>query len=476
MPANSKIQIDFIRSALAVDSRTSPTKDIIAWIRKKNLEVTSKVEERPLSELRNWIIDESTGDISHVSGKFFSIEGVRVKTNWGNIPEWDQPIINQPEIGFLGLLGKKIDGTLHFLMQAKIEPGNINTIQVSPTLQATKSNYSQVHKGKKPLFLEYFNGQKSVVRLIDQLQSEQGARFLKKRNRNIIVEVPEGEEVQCSDNFMWMTIGQIKDLMRIDNLVNMDTRTVLSCVGYGSFSTDTLSIFSLLFDNAKKNDQMINSALNRDDHLNNFTDIVSWITQLKTQYELSVEKIPLNKVAGWSQKNGEIFHKDRKYFSVIGVRVLIGNREVESWDQPMIKPSQEGLIGFIVKAINGVYHFLVQAKLEPGNFDIVELAPTVQCLTGNYRTGVNEYSVNYIDQFLGARPENIIYSALQSEEGGRFFKEQNRNMIVEVGDDFPIEVADNYCWMTLNQLLRLIEFNNYLNIAARSLISAIKFV
>jgi oxidase EvaA len=48
-------------------------------------------------------------------------------------------------------------------------------------------------------------------------------------------------------------------------------------------------------------------------------------------------------------------------------------------------------------------------------------------------------------------------------------------MIVEVGEDFPLEVGENYCWMTLNQMLRLIEFNNYLNIAARSLISAITF-
>jgi dTDP-4-dehydro-6-deoxy-alpha-D-glucopyranose 2,3-dehydratase len=38
-----------------------------------------------------------------------------------------------------------------------------------------------------------------------------------------------------------------------------------------------------------------------------------------------------------------------------------------------------------------------------------------------------------------------------------------------------LEVGENYCWMTLNQILRLIEFNNYLNIAARSLISAITF-
>ena len=64
---------------------------------------------------------------------------------------------------------------------------------------------------------------------------------------------------------------------------------------------------------------------------------------------------------------------------------------------------------------------------------------------------------------------------MQSEEGGRFFREQNRNMIVEVDESFSLEVDDKYCWMTLNQMLRFIEFNNYLNIAARSLLAAITF-
>ena len=144
-------------------------------------------------------------------------------------------------------------------------------------------------------------------------------------------------------------------------------------------------------------------------------------------------------------------------------------------DQPMIKSAQEGIIGFLVKKINGIYHFLVQAKLESGNFDVIEMAATVQCLTGNYRKGANEYDVPYLDYFLNPDPANIWYSTYQSEEGGRFFQEQNLNIIIEVDNDFPIEVDPNYCWMTLNQLLIFVQYNNYLNIGARSLLSAIRF-
>jgi len=205
-------------------------------------------------------------------------------------------------------------------------------------------------------------------------------------------------------------------------------------------------------------------------------EIISWITHKKSFYDLDVERIPLNEVKGWTVGNDEIFHENKKYFSVIGVNVEIGNREVQSWDQPLIKAAQEGIIAFIAKKINGIYHFLVQAKLEAGNFDIIELAPTVQCLTGNYRKGYNEYDVMYLEEVLTARPEQIWYSSFQSEEGGRFFQEQNKNMIIEAGADFPVEVPDNYMWMTLNQLKVFIKYNNYLNIAARSLIAGVKFV
>lgn len=95
-------------------------------------------------------------------------------------------------------------------MQAKIEPGNLNIVQLSPTLQATRSNYTRVHGGKSPNYLEYFNGEKEVYVLVDQLQSEQGARFLHKRNRNIIVEINEDEEISVKDGFIWVSLGQIK--------------------------------------------------------------------------------------------------------------------------------------------------------------------------------------------------------------------------------------------------------------------------
>ncbi|MBN2172750.1 MAG: NDP-hexose 2,3-dehydratase family protein [Bacteroidales bacterium] len=468
-------ELAFFKSALVKEGVINPIENVLNWIYTQNKRIKTSVDQISLADMKRWKFDETSGNLSHESRKFFSIEGIRVKTNYGNVEVWEQPIINQPEIGFLGILAKNIKGVLNFLMQAKVEPGNLNCVQLSPTLQATKSNYTKVHHGKSPLFLEYFNGQKQGLTLLDQLQSEQGARFLRKRNRNMIVQIGEDEALDLPENFLWLTLGQIKELMKFDNVVNMDTRTVISAIPYGSYNSDTLTFFSEIASPDKINLKFLASILNHELHLHTLDQIISWITKLKTKYALEVTSIPLNKVSGWKYDGRSVVHEQKKYFEVIGVHVEINNREVIAWDQPMIKPAQEGIIAFIVKNINGVCHFLVQAKAEAGNLDILELAPTVQCLTGNYRDGQSEYTVPFIHEVMDAPQEKIWYSAMQSEEGGRFFKEQNINRIVEAPDDFPIEVPDNYCWMTLNQLLTFLKFNNYLNIATRSLISTVSF-
>lgn len=469
-------QLDFLVSAMS-HGNFQTTDQILGWMKSQNEEVVSNIMQIPISELRGWSYRDDR--IRHNSGKFFSIDGIHIRTNYRNTPEWDQPIINQPEIGFLGFIVKKFNGVLHFLLQAKIEPGNLNIVQLSPTLQATRSNYTRVHGGKAPTYLEYFNGEKDVLILVDQLQSEQGARFLHKRNRNIIVEVGEDEELEVKEGYIWASLGQIKELLRYPNVVNMDSRTVISCINFGSYSEHSLRLLDAVKRmngiHSSKPDSFLYSVLSGDNHLNELQDIIQWITSLKFKYELDVTPVGISEMKNWIYDGNTIHHESGKYFDVMGCRVEIGNREVVSWDQPMVRSAQEGLMGFIVKKINGIYHFLVQAKLESGNFDIVEMAPTVQCLTGNYRKGKNEYTIPYLEQILNAPKDKIWYSSYQSEEGGRFFQEQNFNIIVEVGEEFPIEVEENYCWLTLNQMLSFVTYNNYLNIAARSLLSAISF-
>ena len=144
---------------------------------------------------------------------------------------------------------------------------------------------------------------------------------------------------------------------------------------------------------------------------------------------LSVKKIKLSNTSSWVTSENEIKHIENKYFKIIGVEVNIGNREVVSWSQPMIEPVSDGLCVFVCRQIKGIIHFAVQAKLECGNHDIIELAPTVQTLTGDINL-IDKSMVPFLDYTLNIDEKKIIFDSMQSEEGGRFYREQNRNVII----------------------------------------------
>ena len=454
-----------------IDDNGGQSRDALAWLKRMNGKLMMNVSEIPLADMKGWHFDQSM-NLMHESGRFFSIQGVKVSTNTGQVKEWDQPIIHQPEIGILGFICQKQEGVLKFLVQAKIEPGNINHVMLSPTVQATKSNFTQAHNGKRPEYLKYFIDLKHANIIVDQLQSEQGSRFLKKRNRNIILEIDENEDMEVLENYYWLSLGQIKYLLQCDNLVNMDARSVLSCLKtrMASGLSGKLTDFSKSGVFNKFQWDLIQSLMNNQEPIYTKAQIISWFTNLKTINELSVEDCGLKDLRDWIIGDKDISHKNAKYFQVIGVKTVAESREVASWCQPMIKQYDAGIVGFLIKKFNNIYHVLIQAKMEVGNFDILEMAPTVQCITGSY---INpEYTVPFLD-FFTERKGVVHYDNLQSEEGGRFFREQNRYMVIEVDDGFEEDINDRYIWMTLRQIKEFIQFNNYLNIEARSLLTCL---
>ena len=473
---------NFFFSSLTLENQFQKFSDFLIWFDKKKLEENFIVNEIPFSSLDQWSFSDIKSYIAHHSGKFFRIEGIRVQTNFGGQKIWEQPIINQPEVGILGILTKVYNGTLYFLMQAKMEPGNVNILQLSPTVQATKSNFSRVHKGKLPPYLDYFiDSSKSLV-LIDQLQTEQGGRFLRKRNRNMVVRI-EGD-IEVLPDFCWLTLGEIKKLLEIDNFVNMDARSVISTI---PLMDDELISIMRTFNWEKKpldfsingiqlntiNSDLVKSICYEEGKYKTTDQIISWYTSQKVNFELSVETIPLSKLKEWEITETNIFNSER-YFSVIGVEVIAGTREVSSWCQPLLKDLNIGLLGFMTKKINGILHFLIQAKVEPGNMDIIELSPTVSCSNMNYlQINPNSRPI-FLDYFLNNENTQILFDAIQSEEGGRFYHLQNRNMIIEIDETEDLELPVNFIWMTLNQVMDFMKYSMF-NIEARSLVSSLNF-
>ncbi|WP_405577946.1 NDP-hexose 2,3-dehydratase family protein [Streptomyces sp. NBC_01190] len=425
-----------------------------------------RVATVPLHRLEGWSTEPDSGDLVHRSGRFYSVRGLSVTQSGRQVENWQQPIIVQPEHGILGILVKEFHGIPHCLLQAKMEPGNVNLVQLSPTVQATKSNYTRVHGGRAVPYLEHFIAPRRGQVLFDALQSEQASWFLAKRNRNMIIRTDE--DIPVLDGFCWLTFQQIGDLLRVDDLVNMDTRTVLSGAvalrpPAGPASDDGFA--AALAASWQPSGRPLHST----------TELLSWFTEIKAGATLTRRLMPLSEVAGWSAGDGVIAHDEGRHFTVLGVSVEAPGREVAGWSQPMFAPRSQGVIAFLARRVAGVLHLLVQARTETGALDRIEMGPTVQCQPADYAAS-QPGRPELLDQVLTARPDQIRFDVVLSEEGGRFHHARSRYTLVEVDESAPLRVPRNFAWVTVRQLTDFVRFGSHLNVEARSLLALIGFL
>ena len=89
---------------------------ITSWINQKRNSILVNINRISFDELKLWSF--VNGELEHKTGKFFKIQGLNVKTNYGEIHDWDQPIINQDEVGYLGFIinPNQSFSIIHFLI------------------------------------------------------------------------------------------------------------------------------------------------------------------------------------------------------------------------------------------------------------------------------------------------------------------------------------------------------------------------
>lgn len=449
------------RSWCEKESSVNSTDEILAWIRERNETVHVSIFKNRLEDSDAWLYDENEGRICNKNRSFFSISGFECRNADGITVR--QPIILQMEIGYIGIICKEIDGVMHFLMQAKIEPGNVNKVQISPTVQATKSNFMQLHGGARPPYLEYFldAGHHEVV--VDQVQSEQSSRFYQKRNRNVIIRVDE--EVPVLATHRWMTLGQIKRLMREENLVNMDARTGLSCIPFAKLRLTEAEWKEL------KNcfsDQMLYSSAFEETCANPLPQIYQYINNFKMFSEPVRQVIPLHQLSEWEMRDGEFVCKHPYPFKVVFCDISIEGREVKRWTQPLFEAIGIATFGLLFCEDEGKLKFLVKAMPEVGCMDMLELGPTVQREAVALSQEEDVVSKFFFECL--AQKQGVIFDQLLSEEGGRFYHEQNRNVLLKVKREEIPDLPEGYFLLDYHTLNELVQINNTLNIQLRNLL------
>ena len=201
-------------------------KDVLQWLQDIKDNLPAIVTEINLNEVNDgWGLNSETGTLEHNTGGFFKVIGVKTETNIRESGKgWNQPMVDQgTEASVVGLIKK--DNL--YLVEAKFEPGNYDRVLLSPTLQVTYDNLNTLHSGRKPLFSEYFDGKdkKGSVRF-EHWYPEDGGRFYKKRVKNMLVET--NDEIEIPDNFIWLNMYQLKELLKLDNIMNPHLRSIIS--------------------------------------------------------------------------------------------------------------------------------------------------------------------------------------------------------------------------------------------------------
>ncbi|MBR8743446.1 NDP-hexose 2,3-dehydratase family protein [Nocardiopsis sp. MG754419] len=428
----------------------------LGWWRDRLAAVDCTVAPLALTALDRWGFDPTSGDLVHEEGHFFSVEGVRLDTGEA---VYERPIIHQPEIGILGFLVKHVDGEPHCLVQAKMEPGNLNTIQLSPTVQATRSNHTRRHKGRATRYVDYFTGRAPGRVLVDVLQSEQGAWFWHKRNRNMVVEPLD--EVEPHEDFRWIPLTTLLSMLRVDHAVNMDARTVLACMPFRPTGEPAGDSF--------------HSALAR-----SYTspgpraeaELSSWLNDARAANTWRARPVPLAEVRGWRREGGALRDDADRDFRIIGARVTARVREVAQWSQPLLEPRGQGTSVLVTRVVDGVLQVLVQARPEPGLMGHVEIGPTVQIPAG-LDPAAPDGRVPYLREALDPESSVVRFDAVMSEEGGRFHHADTRYRIVEARGPVPEPDPERFRWTALEPLTRLMRHGNHVNVEARSLLACL---
>ena len=407
-------------------------KDLIRWIfnqKKKNLMNVSKTSSLNID---NWIVKDKK--IYNLKKAFFSIIPFEFKIN---NKKWYQPLIIQKEVGILGILKKKLKDEDYYLLQAKVEPGNSSGIQLSPTIQATKSNYLRKHGGKKTNYLNFFTKKNKKNRVLSNFRlSEQGTRYLNKSNRNILIDLNK-KKIKKLNNFIWVNKKNLKYLLNKKNLLNMDTISVISC-------------------SIKKN--------KFDKPLNEFSNLLNIIKKVKIKTKVFKKIISFNELKSWKIFKDRIFDTKKKFFSILFLNIKSNSREVSQWSQPIISDHYISLNGFLIKEINKTNHYLLNTVQEPGQIN-PKFTSTVSIK--NYASSTKTREIKFAKFFNRKK----VIKFINSDEGGRFYKNESHNLISFVSKKDKIILPKNFIWASHNQVVELIK-KNLLTIEARNLFAS----
>lgn len=397
-----------------------------------------KLSQIKLSQQQEWNL--VNGVLGHKSGGFFYITGLA-----DNISGEEQIVLYQPQGAFNGLVVCKQEQDVYVLLQARVEPGNSGIGQYGPTIQSTPANYLRFHGGKETPYFDFFFKYHPQVRpIVNSMQLDLGKRYFQKSK--ILSYVESYSLVETAENMIWVPLQVITEVLRYDNFLNTDLRSML-----GVFDWD-------LFLNPNHS-----TSGNSTSHTNDicFDNNLSGKNMGKL--------IPVSKLQNWELTEEGIVDRANTGVSASIYQVISTTREVKTWVQPLLCTANRGLITLLMRQFSdnssdatlSQFEFLISYRSEFGISGEKVLLPSHIIYPGE----------NHRHQTTLCQEGKVLCEVIQSEEGGRFYQNENIYQLILVDRSFESE-SDQF-WISVDTLKGLLKTSNQVSIQLRCIASLV---
>lgn len=192
----------------------------------------------------------------------------------------------------------------------------------------------------------------------------------------------------------------------------------------------------------------------------------AWFADLMSGEGFELEHMALADSPEWALRDGAIRHRSGRFFSVVGVAAVHGDGRVV--EQPMLDQREVGTLAFILRQRGGRAELLVQAKVEPGNVGMVQLAPSFQATASNAARAHGGAWPPLHEWFDVQGRGTLLADGLHSEQGTRFYGKRNRNCTLRIAGDAAHGAWHR--WMPARDLCALLAEDHMVNTDARSVL------
>ncbi len=205
-------------------------------------------------------------------------------------------------------------------------------------------------------------------------------------------------------------------------------------------------------------------------------ELLDWLEARRRDVPFSAKLIPLREVADWhADDDGNIRNTTGQFFRIEGVRVQSapGLREISGWDQPILTQSEGGVLALLCRETpeSGV-EFLLQAKADPGNVGYLQFCPTIQSTWENIHGLKGARRASFVECLDPSDNIRVIYRSKHNEEGSRFWRKSNENMILFVKDPSGLAIDEQtFRWASLSQIKQMTLLDNIVGPYVRTVIA-----